>query len=108
MTSACVHENDLLKFIDLIHPNLMWSIDCYKKDNYYVFPTYHGCNYKNKNCTRKRIDYKSGEQCIRPIDIPYWTKTKQKYKNKGKVYFTRRHKNRLKWAKNMFIIHSLA
>ena len=108
MTSACVHENDLLKFIDLIHPNLMWSIDCYKKDNYYVFPTYHGCNYKNKNCTRKRIDYKSGEQCIRPIDIPYWTKTKQKYKNKGKVYFTRRHKNRLKWAKNMFIIHALA
>ena len=106
--SACVHENDLLKFIDLIHPNLMWSIDCYKKDNYYVFPTYHGCNYKNKNCTRKRIDYKSGEQCIRPIDIPYWTKTKQKYKNKGKVYFTRRHKNRLKWAKNMFIIHALA
>ena len=86
----------------------MWSIDCYKKDNYYVFPTYHGCNYKNKNCTRKRIDYKSGEQCIRPIDIPYWTKTKQKYKNKGKVYFTRRHKNRLKWAKNMFIIHALA
>ena len=108
MTSACVHENDLLKFIDLIHPNLMWSIDCYKKDNYCVFPTYHGCNYKNKNCTRKRIDYKSGEQCIRPIDIPYWTKTKQKYKNKGKVYFTRRHKNRLKWAKNMFIIHALA
>ena len=108
MTSACVHENDLLKFIDLIHPNLMWSIDCYKKDNYYVFPTYHGCNYKNKNCTRKRIDYKSGEQCIRPIDIPYWTKTKEKYKNKGKVYFTRRHKNRLKWAKNMFIIHALA
>ena len=108
MTSACVHENDLLKFIDLIHPNLMWSIDCYKKDNYYVFPTYHGCNYKNKNCTRKRIDYKSGEQCIRPIDIPYWTKTKQKYKNKGKAYFTRRHKNRLKWAKNMFIIHALA
>ena len=108
MTSACVHENDLLKFIDLIHPNLMWSIDCYKKDNYYVFPTYHGCNYKNKNCTRKRIDYKSGEQCIRPIDIPYWTKTKQKYKNKSKVYFTRRHKNRLKWAKNMFIIHALA
>ena len=108
MTSACVHENDLLKFIDLIHPNLMWSIDCYKKDNYYVFPTYHGCNYKNKNCTRKRIDYKSGEQCIRPIDIPCWTKTKQKYKNKGKVYFTRRHKNRLKWAKNMFIIHALA
>ena len=108
MTSACVHENDLLKFIDLIHPNLMWSIDCYKKDNYYVFPTYHGCSYKNKNCTRKRIDYKSGEQCIRPIDIPYWTKTKQKYKNKGKVYFTRRHKNRLKWAKNMFFIHALA
>ena len=108
MTTACVHEDDLPKIIDLIHPNLMWSIDCYKKDNYYVFPTYHGCNYKNKNCTRKRIDYKSGEQCIRPIDIPYWTKTKQKYKNKGKVYFTRRHKNRLKWAKNMFIIHALA
>ena len=108
MTSAGVHEDDLPKFTDLIHPNLMWSIYCYKKDNYHVFPTYHGCNYKNKNCTRKRIDYKRGEQCIRPIDIPYWRKTKEKYKNKGKVYFTRRHKNQLKWAKNMFIIHALA
>ena len=44
---------------------------------------------------------------MRPTDIPYWRKTKEKYKNKGKVYFTRRHKNQLKWTKNMFIIHTL-
>ena len=102
-----INEDDLPKFIDLIDPNLMWSIDRYKKDSSYVFLTYHGCNYKNRNGTRKRIDYKRGEQCMRPTDIPYWRKTKEKYKNKGKVYFTRRHKNQLKWAKNMFIIHTL-
>ena len=45
---------------------------------------------------------------MRPTDIPYWRKTNEKYKNKGKIYFIRRHKNRLKWAKNMFIIHALA
>ena len=86
----------------------MWSIDRYKKDSYYVFTKHHGRNYKNRNATRKRIDYKRGEQCIRLIDIPYWRKTKEKYKNKGKVYFTRRHKNQLIWAKNIFIIHALA
>ena len=53
-----IHIKDQRKFKELIHPNITDNIDYYKKGNYYLFPTYHGCGLRN------RVDYKRGYQCV--------------------------------------------
>ena len=81
---ACIHIKDYRKFKDLIHPNITDNIDYYKKGNYYLFSTYHGCGLRNRNDIKKRVDYKRGYQCVLPASR--WTK--EKYKQ-TKVYNTR-------------------
>ena len=46
---------------------------------------------KNKNGSRKLIDYSQGDQCISPTNNHYWKKTKDKYKivKKKRFYWTR-------------------
>ena len=43
---------------------------------------------KNKNGSRKLIDYSQGDQCISPTNNHYWKKTKDKYKIEKEKYFT--------------------
>ena len=55
MASACIHEGNLGKNLKYLHPNIISNIDSYKKGNYCIFPSCHGCRYRNRNGTRKRI-----------------------------------------------------
>ena len=77
---ACIHIKDYRKFKDLIHSNITANIDYYKKGNYYLFPTYHGCGLRNSDGIKKIVDYKRGYQCVLPSSNPYWRRTKEKYK----------------------------
>ena len=63
------------------------NIESYKVGAYYLFPTYHGCQHRNRNGTRKKIQYNKGEQCINPVHTACWRKTKKKYLS-PKVYNT--------------------
>ena len=74
-----------------IHPNIRNQIDKFKQGEYYVFPNYHGCNKKNQNGTRKKINYRKGNFCIFGTDWLYWKDIKDININKlpYKIYLTR-------------------
>ena len=55
-------------FKNIMHPNLRDNINDYRDNGFYDLPIYHGCNYKNGNGTRKRIDYKRGQICVLPTN----------------------------------------
>ena len=83
---------DLVK--DYLHADLHDFIHYYRQGNIFDLPLYHGCNKKNRNGTRKPIEYNQGHQCIVPTNKLYWRKTKDKYKKIGSrntktVYWTR-------------------
>ena len=65
MTSTCAHVEDLGKLIKILHPNLVSNIERCKVGEYNLFPSYHGCSYRNRSRTRKKIQYNRGEQCIK-------------------------------------------
>ena len=70
---------------DYLHPNLDKIIreDKLKDDKLIVLPPFHGCGYKNKNGTKKLIDYGRGHRCITPSWRRYWKKNvKDKYLRK--------------------------
>ena len=69
MTAAYV---DLIK--DYVHPNVNKSINYYKGGNRIELPPFHGCRGRNKNGTKKFIDYANGYQCISPLWRCYWKK----------------------------------
>ena len=43
---------------------------------------YHSCFYKNRNGTRKHLDYGKGEKCICPSNNSYWHLIKENYSKK--------------------------
>ena len=51
---------------DYLHPRLHKLIDYYRHENTFHLPLLHGCNRKNRNETRKLIEYDQGYQCIVP------------------------------------------
>ena len=75
---------------DYLYPDLHDFFHYYRQGNVFDLPLYHGCNKKNRNGTRKLIEYNQGHQCIVPTNKLYWRKTKDKYKrNTKRVYQTR-------------------
>ena len=85
---TCIHVKHYRKFKDLIHPIITTNIDYYKRRNYYLFSTYHGCGLRNRSGIKKRVDYKRGYQCVLPSSYPYWRRTKEKY-TQTKIHNTR-------------------
>ena len=68
-----------------LHPNLHKIIkeDKLKDDKLIVLPPFHGCGYRNKNGTRKLIDYSRGHRCLTPSWRRSWKKNvKDKYFSK--------------------------
>ena len=52
--------------MNILHPNLRKKIHNFKNGNVYCLPRYHGCGKKrNRNGTRKKIDYRNGEVCLK-------------------------------------------
>lgn len=51
------------------HPRLHRFIDNYSgaNDDLILLPPYHGCGLKNRNGTKKLIDYSIGKQCLFPV-----------------------------------------
>ena len=89
---------------DYFHPNVQHFIDRYTDDEGLVsLPPFHGCKLKNKNGSRKLIDYRNGKQCLCPVwsddnsklkgslfpFTMYMTQGKDRYlfKNKGNCIF---------------------
>ena len=72
MASACMHEDNLGKNLKYLHPNIISNIDSLH------FSFYHGCRYRNRNGTRKRIQYNKGEQCLVPVHSFCWRPVKRK------------------------------
>ena len=79
------------KIKDYIHPNLQTIIKDYQNGNLITLPPYHGCGHRNKNGTRKLIDYACEYWCVTPSWRSYWKKdVKAKYQHKtGDFYVTR-------------------
>ena len=55
---------------------------------------YHGCDFRNRNGTRKLIDYARGQWCPLETDEYCWKTTKSKYLFK-KIYYTRKRRREL-------------
>lgn len=89
MTVTSVEYFELIK--DYAHPNVERFVNDYKNGNKIIFPPFHGCGHRNKNGTRKFINYTNSYQCINPSWKLYWKKNvKTKYKTKiGFCYWTR-------------------
>ena len=67
---------------DYLHPNLDKIVEegKLKDDKLIVLPPYHGCEYRNKNGTKKSIDYGRGYKCITPSWRRSWKKSvKERY-----------------------------
>ena len=62
------------KVKDYLHPRLHKFINYYKHENKFDLPLFHGCSRKNRNGTRKLIEYNQGYQCIVPTNKAYWEK----------------------------------
>ena len=62
------------KVIDYLHPGLHKFINYYKHENTFDLPLFYGCNRKNRNGTRKLIEYNQGYQYIVPTNKAYWEK----------------------------------
>ena len=105
MVNTCIAEEDLNRFVNRLHPNLVNNIQSYKQeDSCYLFPKCHGCEYRNRNSTKKSIYYEKGQQCLMPTNNSYWRIAKDKYKDKGRIYLTRQTLRHLKWSKTIFIM----
>ena len=52
-----------------LHPNVHKFIHNYtrEEDDLFSLAPYHGCSLKNRNGTRKLIDYRNGKQCLFPV-----------------------------------------
>ena len=86
---------------DYLHPCLHKFINYYKDGNRFDLPLFHGCSKKNRNGTRKLIEYDQGYQCIVSTDKPIgeklkinkitryvtWTKDGYLFKNKGNFVY---------------------
>ena len=78
------------KIKDYIHPNLQTIIKDYQNGNLITLPPYHGCGPRNKNGTRKLIDYARGYRCVTPSWELLGKNVKTKYKREtGDFYVTR-------------------
>ena len=67
---------------DYLHPNLHSIIKEHldKENNLFCLLPYHGCYYKNRNETRKLIDYGRGNRCLTPAWNFSWKRNiKKKY-----------------------------
>ena len=76
---------------DYLHPNLHEIIkeDKLKDGKFICLPPFHGCGHRNKNGTKKLIDYGRGHRCITPSWRRLWKiNVKDKYLIK-KYYKTR-------------------
>ena len=104
MASACIHEEELGKVINFLHPNLVSNIKRYNEGYYYLFPSYHSCSYRNRNGTIKKIQYNRGEQCVNPVHTSCWRPVKKKYLGfPPRAYLTRYRKNYFKNTRNTLI-----
>ena len=65
-------EHDYKKFKSMIHPKLKANIQKFKKDDYYIFPTYHGCGKRNRNGTNKKVNYRIGDMCKKATYTLNW------------------------------------
>ena len=75
----------------VFHPKIRKSIEKFKQENYYVFPSYHGCGKKNRNGVNKKINYAVGEMCNSPtykLSLKPMNEIKWKHLP-HKIYWTR-------------------
>ena len=83
-----------------LHPVLLCNISGWQEiDGTFIIKKYHGCKRRNRNSTRKFIEYFRGDRCSKSTGYPYQRKTNDKYIYKGKTYLTRKTVHELKQLK---------
>ena len=86
------------KVKDYVHPNPQTIIKVYQNGNLITLPPYHGCSHRNKNGTRKLIDYARGHRCVTPSWRDCWKKdVKTKYQDKTGDFYVTRYMTRTKF-----------
>lgn len=75
------------KMKDYFNPRLHFFIDNYSGADYdlIMLPPYHGCSLKNRNGTKKIIDYRNGKQYF----FPLWSDENKKINDSCHRPFTR-------------------
>ena len=70
--------------------------------------SYHGCSYRSRNGTRKKIQYNRGEQRVNPIHTSCWRPVKKIYLGfPPRNYLTKYRKKYFKNTRNLFLIQML-
>ena len=83
-----------------LHLNLLGNLCGWTHTNgTYIIKNDHGWKKRNRNGTRKIIDYIRGHKCSKATNYPYWRETKDKYRYKGKPYLTRKTVRELRQLK---------
>ena len=78
---AAFYKEYFDKMKDYFHPNTVTFIDHYTDGKGVVeLPAFHGCGLKNRNGTKKLVDYGNGNQCICGV----WSDENSKIKS-GKI-----------------------
>ena len=62
-----------------LHPVLLCNISGWQEiDGTFIIKKDHGCKRRNRNSTRKFIEYFRGDRCSKSTGYPYWRKTNDK------------------------------
>ena len=92
------------KMKDYFHPNIATFIDHYTGDNgVFELPPFHGCGLKNRNGTKKLLDYRNGKQCLCRVwsdensKIEYGTYTMTRYMTQGRFRYLCKNKENCLW-----------
>ena len=79
---------------DYFHPNVVTFIEHYTDDKGLVeLPPFHGCDLRNRNGTKKLIDYWHGNQCISGVwsdensKVEYGTYPMTRYITQGRFRY---------------------
>ena len=75
----------------VFHPKIRKNIKKFKQENYYIFPSYHGCGKRNRNSVNKKINYAVGAMCNSPTyELTFKPMNEIKWKHlPTKIYWTR-------------------
>ena len=85
--TAAFYKEYFDKMKDYFHPNTVTFIDHYTDGKGVVeLPAFHGCGLKNRNGTKKLVDYRNGNQCLCSV----WSDENSKIKSgkiKSKIWY---------------------
>ena len=101
---ACFYKEYFDKMKDYFHPNVVTFIDHYTDDTGFVeLPPFHRCGLKNRNGTKKLVDYRNGNQCLCGVwsdensKVEYGTYPMTRYMTQGRFRYLYKNRGNCIW-----------